>query len=415
MEFFQKFTKNKILPIIAFTLALRIIFVWIYFDFSSESNYLEYGNIAKNIVAGKGFSLFYLNQDKIEFNASENSKPVPSAYMPPAYLAVILPFFTIKSIILRNIALLIFNILLSLFSVYLIFRVTNHAFNERVALLSAILYSIFPDFIYIVATIGPTLIYHILILLLIYNLSKIESVWNYKHTFVIALICAILPLFRSEFIVFNLFLAFYMVYRKKWLNALLIALFSILALLPWQLRNYYTFNKIIPLTSASGINLYRGNNPYYDAFWEDDKIAITLKEIPMNKNFEIARDSVFMSEALKSIKSKGISGNLLNIITKEFHLWVGNPFDRKNSNIFYYIPWMLALVLLIIGVVKNFSFNKYQYFYLFMIYHSLIAAIFFVIQRYQTLMKPLLLPFISLGAIYFYDKYLQFKRKSKIS
>lgn len=51
--------------------------------------------------------------------------------------------------------------------------------------------------------------------------------------------------------------------------SLLIALVMLLAILPWSLRNYQVFDKVIPISSNGGITLYLNNNDYAEGHWQD--------------------------------------------------------------------------------------------------------------------------------------------------
>ena len=83
---------RTILAVIALGIFLRIIFVWQFVDISSINQW-EYGEIAKNIVHSNGYSLFYFENDSLAYKYKEEVKPFPSAYMPPGYVFIILPFY----------------------------------------------------------------------------------------------------------------------------------------------------------------------------------------------------------------------------------------------------------------------------------------------------------------------------------
>jgi hypothetical protein len=61
-------------------------------------------------------------------------------------------------------------------------------------------------------------------------------------------------------IVFTVMWLCYLIAKKEFIPVIKIALITFLFFLPWPLRNYIVFKKIIPLTTSSGINLYRGHN-----------------------------------------------------------------------------------------------------------------------------------------------------------
>ena len=101
---------KKIYYIIFLGLLLRISAVLFLGDFKSNY-YWEYGEIAKNIVNGNGYTLFYIEDAKIKHLYNENVEPAKSAYMPPGYVCFLLPFMLIDNIEFRNILIYFIQII----------------------------------------------------------------------------------------------------------------------------------------------------------------------------------------------------------------------------------------------------------------------------------------------------------------
>lgn len=76
---------KKLYIILSFALILRLLLTF-YFGNLHGENYWEYGEIAKNIIIGHGYSLFYFNDSELDYHFNENVKPAKSAYMPPGYV-----------------------------------------------------------------------------------------------------------------------------------------------------------------------------------------------------------------------------------------------------------------------------------------------------------------------------------------
>ena len=79
----------------------------------------------------------------------------------------------------------------------------------------------------------------------------------------------------------------------------------LILILPWSIRNYMTFNKIIPFTTSVGLNLYRGNNPLSIGEWGDEKIFESLNKIK-TKEIEIAMNEIYMDQVIKYVKQNPI-------------------------------------------------------------------------------------------------------------
>ncbi len=385
----MKYSKPLIYIIIISTILKIIIILSIYN--SEKINYWEYGIIAQNILNGKGYSLFYYEDDQVKFEYNSNSKPYPSAYMPPAYVYYLIPFMAIENNNLRNILFLLIQIFISNIAIYLTFVLSSKYFDHTVGIISASLYAFLPEFIYSNFTPGTTLLYHILttsLLLLIDNLS------NKRNLFISSILFVILTYLRAEFIFFVIIILIYLISKKQYYSVIIISFIVITSLLPWVYRNYTIFNRVIPMTTSGGLNLYRGHNPYQPGIWADEKIADSLNKLAVHKDYEIKMNDFYFAQALNSIKENPLHG-LKTTFVKLYHLWFINPNDNRSLNLLYLIPWIFMIMLFIYGMVKIPNKDNLNYIFIFLVYHSIISIIFFSLPRYQTMMKIALLPIIS--------------------
>lgn len=396
-----------------FSALLRLAFIFYYVNLNDEVFYYEYGNIGKNILAGKGYSLFHFENEKMEYEFSKDAKPFPSAYMPPGYVILTLPFFLIKDIVARNLLILIFQTFLAAFCTLLVFKLTKKIFNERTGLVASLIYALMPEFIYSTTSFGTTIVYHLFILLIFWQFYEFREKGNLKNAVYLIILSSILIYFRMEFVLFVLFFIGYFLYKKKY-KLMFSAVFAvILTLLPWQIRNYYVFDEFVPMTSASGLNLYRGHNPYRPGVWSDEALAQKIKILPRTEKFEIFYNKLYQEEALKNIRTKGLIGETYDFLRKATHLWIYNPYDARSKEPFYLWFWIALLSLSAVGIVKTFNFRKFSIIYFFLVYHTLLAAFYFIIPRYQTMMKPALLPFAAVGLLFLADKIGKRKIKEK--
>ncbi len=205
---------KKIILIISFGLILRVGLIFYFADLRGE-NYWEYGEIAKNIIHGNGFSLFYFEDSQLEYHFSEKANPSPSAYMPPGYVFFMIPFLLIKNIILRNLLLILIQIIISGFVIYQVFALTKTLFSEKTGLIAAFLTAITPGFIYAVYSFTPTIIFQLLVLLLFRHLLNDDKSNKFSSSLLTALILAVIIYFRAEFILFAGMLILYKLFKKN--------------------------------------------------------------------------------------------------------------------------------------------------------------------------------------------------------
>jgi 4-amino-4-deoxy-L-arabinose transferase-like glycosyltransferase len=174
-------TRKLLFIIIFIAVCLRILFVILFVDLRLE-NYWEFGIIADNLKAGRGYSLFYFTGNHISQVFDLNITPFPSAFMPPLYVYFIYPFMYIDSVIFRNILLIGSQIIISVFTIILIFNFCKKYFNYNTAIISAILAAIIPEFIYITTIFNAVTHYHFFIMgVLMINYSKIKNIYICFH------------------------------------------------------------------------------------------------------------------------------------------------------------------------------------------------------------------------------------------
>lgn len=387
---FKNLFQNKILTIIIFAVIVRLIYLLIFADLRIE-NYFEYGDILKNLLSGKGYSLAY--------QIDGFAYAYPSAYMPPGYVFFLLPFMFFKEILVRNILIFLFQILLSASTVYLVYKFTEKYFSRSSGLIAAGLTSILPEFIYAANTIGSTIVYHVGIILILLYLYRIELL-RAKDYFLLGGIFGTLIYFRSEFVLYLLIFTITAIAARKIKPALITIFTVIVLLLPWQIRNYAVFDSYVPLSTSGGLNFYRGHNPYSIGDWGDESVFNELKKHIGRNDYEIEMNRIYFDRGMETIRNQPGREFLLSF-EKIFHLWIINPSDVRTKNLFYFLPSLFILLFAVLDVIKTHSWQKHKYSYLFFIYSTLIAVIFFALPRYQTMMKIVLIPFASFGIEWF--------------
>jgi len=404
-------SNRTILAVIVFGIFLRIVFVWQFVDISSINQW-EYGEIAKNIVHSNGYSLFYFENDSLEYKYKEEVKPFSSAYMPPGYVFIILPFYLIENDFIINLVIISLQIICSAVVIFFLFRVCANFFDKNIALVSTLIYAILPEFIYACVSFSPTVIFHLLIVLVFYRLQTHNQANNID--IILPVLLAVIIYLRSEFILFMLFLILFYIISKQYRQALSYIVLIFFLILPWSIRNSIVFDNLVPITTNLGHNLYRGNNSSDVGWWGEEIMVEKVKELPRDNSFEIHMNQLYLNRAINYINENPVRF-ILNGFRKQFELWVFNLSDTRAKILIYLIPTISIFSLFIIGIIKTFNVSKYKYFYMFFLQATILSAIFFSLPRYQTMMKVLMLPFAVIGMFFLFDffKRLVLKTGSK--
>ncbi|MBP7260537.1 MAG: hypothetical protein KBB37_04555 [Bacteroidia bacterium] len=374
--------------------AARTLFLLLLVDLNN-SHYWEYGEISRNLFEGRGYSLFYLFNEKIDIYYKTAAHPYPSAYVPPAYVWFLTPFWFFEDNVLRNVLILSLQNLASLGVMWLLFKVVMQWFNsERAAWIAAIIYGFMPEMIYSANSFGPTVFYHLVVCGLLLQANK--PLQN-KNILITSLLFTAGLYLRSEMIVFTVMWMCYLIGKKEFMATVKIALFTLLFFIPWPLRNYVVFNKVIPLTTSSGINLYRGHNEDGTGSWGWSKhVYLHTAYLCGDDNFEVRFSSLYADLAKAYIKEHKAE-TLRSSFEKLGELWWLPRNDQRASHPLYAFPWALV-VLFAAPVIWLERKNKFTYAALIFLFScSIVAMLFFVLPRYQTIMKIALIPFAAFG------------------
>ena len=353
--------------------------------------YWEYGELSKNLISGKGYSLFYFQNDSLQFHSLSEKDPFPSAYMPPGYTAFLTPFMFISDVTVRNILLISVQTVLSLLLIILIFLFTREHFTESSAVIAAYAVAVFPDFIYSVLSFTPTILYQCGVIALMILLYRNETLSNKTTAWIIVVSVCLLYL-RFEFFLYSVIIFCSWLLNKMKKRAFVYCAVLILALSPWVVRNYLVFDEFIPFTTSVGLNLYRGNNAGEFGDWGDNATNREARLIAHDKKFEIGYNNVFWQNARSYILDHPIQ-TVVNTIQKTINLWIFNIHDKRTSTMFFGIYSITLFLFFVTGSIVTFNWEKHRYAYLFFISTTLISSLFFVLPRYQTTLRALIIPF----------------------
>jgi hypothetical protein len=376
----------------------RTVFLFTFVDLHN-THYWEYGEISRNLFEGRGYSLFYLWQNKIDIYYLPQATPYPSAYVPPGYVWFLTPFWSISSDVMRSMVILTVQNMVSLAVIVSLYRFTyQFTTNTTIAWFAALLYAFIPEFIFTSNSFGPTVFYHAVVVGLLLQLHKPLTSKRILH---IAVLFACGLYLRSEMVVFMILWALaHGVMQKKVKQTARVVLLALLLFSPWTIRNYLVFKKLIPLSTSSGINLYRGHNEDGTGSWGWSKhVYPHTAYLCGDDNFEIRFSSLYADLAKAYIMENKLS-SIKQSFKNLYDLWWLPDTDARARSVLYIGPWLLLLLCSIPVLWIRKKDMAIRYVLLYLLSCSLVAMLFFVLPRYQTLMKISLLPFAAIGLHY---------------
>jgi 4-amino-4-deoxy-L-arabinose transferase-like glycosyltransferase len=409
--------------ILAFIIRLAII---LYAGNPQHPEMYEHGAIAHNLYTGHGFAMHwpYESLDSARVALMKEPPRYESAYQPPLNPYLI---YATYSIFGENssaiIFLMLFYALISTLIPLVVFKTGMQISSERTSRISSLISAFFFPAAFAVVTFSGSPLYQLFGLIILYLSITAAQRPSLKVFLSLGIICGLMTLLRSEFLILSLFLIVASLYflRKKipirniasYGAISFFAFASIIA--PWAIRNYNLFQKFVPIVDRPWHEIWRGNNIHstVSSFDQSGKpiwihaslfptIVAAMDSIPYDQYFTIRVDSIFRKEAIAYIEQHPIHSAALGT-EKILSLLTIAYFPGISANPLYFISIIAISIMSVSGMItlmknRNSVQNGVPTFYLiFFIYYCIIAALTFVLPRYQIYIFSVLLPLTGLG------------------
>ena len=381
--------------IIVIALAARVAVFLLEVDLRRDS-YFEYGEIAKNLLAGKGYSLYHFDDGRLQYLFSPSAQPFPSAFMPPGYVMVLLPFIAVTDTALRNSLLFSFQTVLSLLTIILVLRYTGRHFGRTAAFLAAWCAALLPDFAYAPGSWTPTVLFQFLFMAFLELCDDPHAVRGWIAIPAIGLLSAAMVYLRSEWVLMVILLAVFGKVAGDGRRLVVAGAIALCLLVPWGIRNYAVFHQFVPLTTNGGLNLFRGENEETIGKWNDTSILEAIPSLPHDETFEPSFDRVYRVAAVRWMVEHPWA--VFSMIPRKLlDLWLFNSVQERRFQAVVQICGTLLFLFFVIGAARTWSWSRHSALYLLLIHATLVGIIFFSLPRHQTMMRIGMLPFAGAG------------------
>jgi 4-amino-4-deoxy-L-arabinose transferase-like glycosyltransferase len=248
----QTIVITLLLSIMIIGLILRLTFV--------------YGEQIKFSADAKNYDIMvkqYLDKGFMGYQSDKPNARVTPGY--PLFLSVIYKTFGYQNESPFT-AVRFTQAILGMLSILLIYLIGSHTINRRVGLLAALLYAVYPPYLQSISLLLTEVLYTFFFLLYFWvQLKALKSMNKWLHliagcVFALAILTRplIFPLLAVPFIY-----QWFVTKDRKLIISFLYSLAGmIVIMLPWWIRNYIDFHKIILLCNGGANALYAGAFPY---------------------------------------------------------------------------------------------------------------------------------------------------------
>jgi 4-amino-4-deoxy-L-arabinose transferase-like glycosyltransferase len=261
---------TSLVLILSVALGLRLSFAWQQQRQIHEATLrivpfqYEAGNIAHSLADGNGFSSPF----RVETG--------PTAWLTPVYPVMVAGIFKLFGVYTFAAfeAAVALNILFSTLTCVPIYLAGKHIAGVRLAAAGAWLWAVFPNAIIIpFEWIWDTSLSALLAATILWATIQVAESQRMREWCAYGLLWGVTLMTNPSLGSLLPFLLAWMAWRsqkagRKWLvRTVLSAAIVVLCCLPWTIRNYALFHRVVPLRSTFGLQLWLGNNAYYIHSW----------------------------------------------------------------------------------------------------------------------------------------------------
>lgn len=360
-----------------------------------------YDDIGWNVASGQGFKVVV------------NGQIVPSAFITgPLYPLFLASIYVVVGHDVQAVRFV--QCLLGVALIWILYELGKHLFSPAVGLLAAVFCAGYPAFIRLGRLEGPAFLMSENLFLPLFCLSILTLVHlTRRPTFfnqVTAGIClGLTTLCRATTLAFPVALLVWLMSLRRWsfLSSLRTAGWVTLAMglvvAPWTWRNYQVFHRIVPVSTAGGINFWHGNNPFARG-----GCAIVAPPIPpgVSPQDEVTYEWLTYQAGLDALR-KDFKRIPLLIVKKILVFWM--PFTNTRT-------WQVHWAYLFAGpwALIGWWFTRREPFrwlpiIIPAVYLTFLAVVFFGDPRYRVPLEPLLLVLASAGVT---TSFLRYHKRS---
>jgi len=379
-NFFRKLNKNKLFLPIVLTIGfiIRLIFAYHEQYFQSPDFIHQYSVIAENFV------------DHLRYTDGR----------PPGFMITLIPFvyFFRDSYVFPA---LIFQIIISIATIYVIYRMTQSMFNETTARITAIISAFYPWFVYYSGHLDSETTYIFWVVLSLYLMVAHTKESGWKKSLLLGIVFAVTASVRTLFLGYIPIAIIMLLFFKKisYRNIVILIVGIFLITTPWSIRNNGSFTG-----GNADHNLYLGLNAMNKtggAIWGEDAPSLdevhhTISALPQSE-----REGYYKREVIKFVKENPKAVAIL-ALQKFYIFWRPYPRAPEYTNfltIFIVAVTFIPLVIFsLISVISNYGANFYYkivHLVLYILQLNAIHMIFPGSLRYRFPIEPFL---IILGA-----------------
>ena len=400
---FALWAKKPIFWILLGALLVRVLVVFylgnVVSGLSGAHDEISYSMLGQRYAAGYGLTF---PSDWYPWIKANMPQSYYSATM-SLYLAAIYMGFGYYPLVARLI-----TALLSVLVVGMIYLLAGHLFDEKVALLSALIAAGYAYLVFYGVTLvteTPFILCILVALYLAYQIVESPSLWKWAA---LGLALAISVLFRMAVILFVPILLAWVALRQpqKRLFVLFPIVMIFLAVLPFTLRNYSLWGRFLLLESQFGHVFWNGNHPDHRGNFHPYRVFPIAPDVLASQNDAEITNRLFWM-AVQNVLNDPVHFMLLtNTRLRElFKFWPTSdsiPLANLLRVFSFGIMWPFAVAGLLLSRRR---WHELIPLWLFMLIHIGVYSISWTMIRYRIPLDAILIPFAALALVTVFKRF----------
>jgi hypothetical protein len=338
----------------------------------------------------------------------------PTAFVAPFLIFVWMGLFLVFGVTKLALAMMTaLNVLTGVGIVYYSIRVARALFgSEVVAFLVGIIMALHPVFVFSVATYHIVNVY-ILLLLIMFDLTLSTRRQTYAASVLVGVLAGIVALVRTEYLVLGgAMILGSLITHRRWKMTAVAAVAAFVVIAPWTARNYSVFHRLIPISTPVGQYLFKGFNSeangsgkWMDNNWVEERLlGRELDAVPLNRNYEVARDKVFYDAAVDYMKSHPLRSFVVLPMYKVALFWIYDFYEPTTHQLLYQLQFWPLFVLSIVGLAVAahsgcFARPDHRTVLILFAFQTLLMISYAVHARYRMNVEPFLYAYAAVGAV----------------
>ncbi|MFH1862873.1 MAG: glycosyltransferase family 39 protein [bacterium] len=402
MEIQRRQFNNLLLIIAIGAVLIRWIALWLRIS-SLDSTAFEFGEIARSLVAGRGFAWDFWGMFPMG----------PTAYMAPFYAWLLAAYYWLFGFDLTGMAALQGLVLGGV--CWSLGRIGLALGGASVGLLAAFILAVYPEGIFMPQkfTAEPWLLLWQVLFVLI--AIKYQKTGQRKHVITAGLLAGIAILTKESALLFVplllVWIGLQMGFTRRLIkDTIVMAAIAICIVAPWTLRNYLVFDEFIPIRTNFWINMWRGNHPGATGTarsWDKRPIDFALdSSYAKEVNSQLIGNEVQREEVYKRFAKSFISEHPWECarlsLRRFWYYWTIDPTHPLTDSVLYWGPWFILLGFVTVGIYSvRARWRVYSWFFLLIVITTMTYTLTIILPRYRIPLLPGLVLLASEGMVFF--------------